>query len=368
MGKFSAGVKKHSKTIAKAFAVIGTAAAAAATKIVVDYANAGDEIQKMALRTGFTTEALSELRHAAELSGTSIQGIAKAVKRMATTLLDAEQGLSTAVDAMNELNLTIGDFEGLSPEAAFEKFLVAIANLEDPLKRAAVAQDIFGRAGVDLIPIMSDGVDGLRAMREEAHELGIVFDQEAADAAAKFNDSLTVMRGQIKGVTMVMAEEWLPTIQTAIELLAELAKGTAFLTTENKAYSAILEINRRLGIEGIKLNAGLENSYKETAEEMIAMALALKKAADQGIGYNLQISALITPLREWLAEEEKREKAIAETTEQVTAVRIAEMERMFVLDGMVLAIEKAIQAEKDLAQAQADAAAAHAARTELRTP
>ncbi len=144
MGKFSAGVKKHSKTIAKAFAVIGTAAAAAATKIIVDYAKAGDAIAKMAKRTGFTTETLSELKHAAELSGTSIESIEKGVKRMATTLLDAEQGLSTAVDAMNELNLTIKDFEGLSPEAAFEKFLIAIANLEDPLKRAAVAQDIFG--------------------------------------------------------------------------------------------------------------------------------------------------------------------------------------------------------------------------------
>ena len=33
----------------------------------------GDEVQKMALRTGFATETLSELRHAAQISGASLE-------------------------------------------------------------------------------------------------------------------------------------------------------------------------------------------------------------------------------------------------------------------------------------------------------
>ena len=54
----------------------------------------------MAKRTGFSTEALSELRFAAEQSGADLGTLEKGVKRMQSTLLDAELGLSTAVDAL----------------------------------------------------------------------------------------------------------------------------------------------------------------------------------------------------------------------------------------------------------------------------
>src|SRR6056297_299235 len=75
-------------------------ATAALYGIAQKTANAGDEIQKMALRTGFSTEALSEFKHAAEISGTSIDSMEKGVKRMQRTLFDAERGLSTATESL----------------------------------------------------------------------------------------------------------------------------------------------------------------------------------------------------------------------------------------------------------------------------
>ena len=128
-------IKKHQKAIGIGMVAAGGAILAAGALSIKTFAEMGDEVQKMALKTGFSTEALSELRHAAEISGTSIQGIEKGVKRMASTLLDAEMGLATSVDALKELNLTVDDFKGLSPEEAFIKFMEAIADVEDPLNR-----------------------------------------------------------------------------------------------------------------------------------------------------------------------------------------------------------------------------------------
>ena len=49
-------------------------------KAVNSFADAGDAIQKMALRTGFSTEALSELKFAAEQSGASLEDNREGIK------------------------------------------------------------------------------------------------------------------------------------------------------------------------------------------------------------------------------------------------------------------------------------------------
>ena len=131
----SAG-KSMTKWVTGPIAAVGTGLFALAKKT----ANAGDEIQKMALRTGFSTEALSEYKHAAELSGASLDTVEKGVKRMQKVLFDAEKGLSTAKDALGALNLSVEQLQGLSPEQQFEKLSNAIAEVEDPSRRAALAQ------------------------------------------------------------------------------------------------------------------------------------------------------------------------------------------------------------------------------------
>lgn len=216
------GMSKGLKVAGVAMTAAGTAIIGTMALSIKSFAEAGDAVQKMALRTGLSTEAISELRYAAELSGTSIEGIDKGIKRMASTLIDAEMGLSTAVDAMDALGMSVDEFKGLSPEEAFNKFMEAIAGIEDPLKRSAIAQDIFGKSGTDLLPMMAGGVEGLIAMREEASELGLVFDQEAADKAASFNDSLTELKGGLEGIKMMIAENVIPILMPLIEKVQEI--------------------------------------------------------------------------------------------------------------------------------------------------
>jgi len=185
-------------------------ATAALYGIAQKTANAGDEIQKMALRTGFSTEALSEFKHAAEISGTSIDSMEKGVKRMQRTLFDAERGLSTATEALGALGLSYEELNGLSPEEQFTKISMSLADVEDASKKSAIAQQIFGRAGTDLLPMLAEGSEGIAALRQEAHDLGIVFDQESADAAAKFNDDLDRLKKSFTGIFQELGNKLIP--------------------------------------------------------------------------------------------------------------------------------------------------------------
>lgn len=188
--------------------IVGVAAGLSA--LVLKTAAAGDEIQKMSLRTGFSAKALSEYKHVCELSGTSLGALENAVKRMQKGLLDAEQGSKTATDSLGVLGLTVKDLQGLSPEQQFDKIAAAIANIENPTIRAALAQEVFGRAGTELLPMLAAGGKGIKEMREEARRLGIVFDKEAADAAAKFIDDLGCLKKAVGGVFIAVGKDLLP--------------------------------------------------------------------------------------------------------------------------------------------------------------
>jgi len=159
----SAGLKKAGIPMTAA----GTAIVGSMALSVKSFAEAGDEVQKMAIKTGFSTEALSEWRYMAELGGTSLDAVEKGIKKMASTLEDAKDGLSTTTLAFDKLGVNVDDLKGKSPEETFNILTEAIANIEDPLERSALAGDIFGRAGTDLLPILDQGIEAMAAQRQE---------------------------------------------------------------------------------------------------------------------------------------------------------------------------------------------------------
>ena len=245
-------IQKHSekfKKAGRAMAVAGAAIVGSVGLMVKSYVAAGDEVHKMALRTSFSTEALSELKYAAEISGATLADVEKGVKKMSKTIVDASDGLTTYVRAFDRIGLTAEELIELSPEEQFDRISQAIARVESPTIRAAAAQDIFGRAGTKLLPLFAAGEEGLEALRAKAREMGIVFDQEAADKAAALNDSITTLKGSFKGVTMAVAEQLTPIIKDlADKITAIVVKVKAWMKQHPKLAGLITKVGLAAGI------------------------------------------------------------------------------------------------------------------------
>lgn len=213
-------MKKHAaqfRKIGRGAAIAGAAVAGAVALMIRNYVRAGDEVHKMAKRTGFSTEALSELRYAADICGADIRALEKGVKRMAKTITDAAEGMTTYLRAFKRIGIEVEELQGLKPEEQFDRIARAIANVEDATIRAATAQDIFGRAGTQLLPLFAEGEKGLEALRKKAHELGIVFDQEAANKAARLKDAQTSLKAAFQGLSFTIADTLIPTITSLVE-------------------------------------------------------------------------------------------------------------------------------------------------------
>lgn len=231
-----------SKAIGGALAIgAGIAVAGAvAVKSAFSFAAYGDQLDKMAGRTGFTTNALSELGFAAEQSGTDINTLELGIKGMQKQLLNAERGLSTSVDSLKDLGLTYKDLEGLSPEDQFMKLAGAVGDVQDPSKKAALAMSVFGKAGNQLVPLLSGGIASIEELRQQARDLGISMSPEDAKAAAEFTDIWNSLKKVLKGVGMTLGKAVLPVLTSMIGIGVSIGKSfLGLIKTLDPVWSAI---------------------------------------------------------------------------------------------------------------------------------
>jgi hypothetical protein len=198
---------------------IGIGLGAAMLKASNDYAKAGEQVLAMSKKTGWAVESLSELRHVANLSETSLEAMEVRLKRMSGTIVDAYDGLASASLAFEKLGVDLQSLKAQAPEQQFWTIANALSNIEDPTLKAALAVDIFGRSGTDMLPMLSQGSEAIDAMRQQAHDLNLVFDEESAEAADAFSDAQETLKGALTGLGNAIATAVMPDIQNLVEHL-----------------------------------------------------------------------------------------------------------------------------------------------------
>ena len=188
--KFGGQVRKIGAALTAAGAAI-EAPFAASLAIFQKY---GDALDKTSRRTGVAVESLSELRFAAEQSGSNLETFEKGLKTAQRSIYDLGRGLSTQTDAFAELGLTFKDLDGLSPEDQFTLIADRVSQIEDPSKRAALSMVLLGRAGQQLVPLLAGGEKSIADLRKQARDLGLTIDTDAAQSAAAFGDAINALK------------------------------------------------------------------------------------------------------------------------------------------------------------------------------
>ena len=208
VGQIGSSFMKMSKIILLA----GAGATSALVAMTKKTATAGDEIAKLSKRVGISAETLSGYGHAAKLGGSSLEGFAAGARRLSSAMMDTQNGLLESKRAFDSLGISVADSTGqLRP---MDDVLMEVADrfseMADGTAKAALSQDIFGRSGMALIPMLNEGSEGLKRHREEAERLGIVFTDKAAKASEEFNDSMTRLKASVEGTSRALAIELMP--------------------------------------------------------------------------------------------------------------------------------------------------------------
>lgn len=206
------------------------------------FSSMGDDVAKAAIRIGTTTEALSELRHAANLSGASAEELENGFRFMQRTITEAGQGSREAADNLRDLGLSFDDLRTLAPDQQLEALAEQFQRLPRGAAQTAAAMGVFGRAGTRLIPLLNSGAKGIREMREEARRLGFSISGEDARAAEAFNDALGRLWMSVKMLSFNVGGALAPALQDIAAQLTEAGARASRWIRENSSLIKLVAI------------------------------------------------------------------------------------------------------------------------------
>lgn len=227
--KKSGGALGQFNTLIKDWKTQLTAVGVALLAIAKSTANAGEELLKTSEKIGISVETLSALKHAANMADLNMDLLTRGLKTLSANMVEASRHTGNGEQLFRMLGVSAVNASGqLRPTADVLLDLAGVfVTLEKGASKTDAAVQLFGKSGLDLIPFLNLGKEGIAALMTEAERLGLVMSTKDAEAANLFNDQLKRLEGQMRGVTFAVGKELIPTITELVQLLTNFGIGGA---------------------------------------------------------------------------------------------------------------------------------------------
>jgi len=221
------GLADAARRVNGVLAGLGVALSAAGLAAMVRSAlESADALNKLSQRVGITVEALSTLVPAAELSGVSAQTFETGLKNLATTMFEAATGSEESARRLKALGVAFQNQDGTL--RATDAVLLDLADrfqaMPDGAQKSALAVQLFGKSGAELIPFLNQGREGIAALTGEMEALGVQIGGDTAAQAEVFNDSLAKLRLAATSLANRVIEAFLPALNEMAGGMVESAK------------------------------------------------------------------------------------------------------------------------------------------------
>ena len=208
------------KAVAGAAVAVGAAASAGAAAMygmATKAAAATDTIDKMSQKIGVSRTAYQELDFVLSQSGTSVDKMQSGMKSLTTAIDGVSTGNKAAIENFQKLGVSAVDANGKlrNQEDVLFDTIAAFQKMEDGTEKARLAQELFGRTGTELMPLLNGQAGSMEEMRKQAHELGLVLADDAVDAGVKFTDTIDQMKRSFGAAATQVGVKLMPIIQQA---------------------------------------------------------------------------------------------------------------------------------------------------------
>lgn len=201
--------------VAAAAAVAG--AVAAMTKAVSSTEKMADNVDKMSQKIGISREAFQEWDFIMSQNGMSIAQLRTGVKTLSSAAEEASRGVITYTRTFDALGVSILNADGnlKDQESLLFDTIYALTEVENTTQRTALATDLLGRSATELAPLLNSGSASIEELRQKAHDLGLVLNDETIDAGVRLHDTFDQMK---RTFAAVMANAVTPLMKTFDQL------------------------------------------------------------------------------------------------------------------------------------------------------
>lgn len=302
-GKLSSFAKKAGAAIAAAFSV------AKIKDFAEESLKLGEALSDGAKKAGIQAGAFSQMAYAARISNVDITDLSSSFKAMQVNV--AKGGKEFA-----QFGIDLEELRAMEPDKQFRMLAEAVARIEEPAKRAEAAVALFGKQGANLLPLLTEGAQGIRKLQDEAVRLNIAMSDEQIKALAEAQDAIdrlkfrwesfaAMMTSKVAGAIEAVANGFAELgaqaedpIDTITDRIAELEEGIKQRTTKStrggltRDMSELQEAPKRVGRGGQAANAAA------MLEDQKALIAARDKMLDDMAARDKQRKLDETPLAE----------------------------------------------------------------------
>lgn len=241
----------------------------AAVKSAID---AADQMDELAQKTGTAVKPLSQLAYAGKISGVELDTLATGLKKLNVGMLDlAKGGKGKAADALRDLGISATDSAGALK--ANDQVLLEVADrfaaMQDGAQKSALAIQLFGKSGAELIPLLNEGAAGINELKAEADALGVTLSSETAAAAGLFNENLDKLKAVSGGIANQMMAALVPALNDAASGLLQASKDTFTMKAVGDALAGTLKVLASAGIIGAAVFGALGKTVAGVASAMV---------------------------------------------------------------------------------------------------
>lgn len=161
---------------------------------------ATDSLAKTASKIGTTTEALSKLQYAGQLSGLSIENTNMSLQRFSRRVSEAAKGTGEAQSALRELGLDANVLNRQGLSTTMLDVADAFQQVEGGANQLRLAFKLFDSEGAQMVNMLRNGSGALISMYADAKNLGVVMRASVAASVERTNDAFTRLGYLFRGV------------------------------------------------------------------------------------------------------------------------------------------------------------------------
>lgn len=225
---------------------------------------------------GLTAGEFQALGYAATQGGLNAEQATAAWATLNRNIAAAGAGGKAQAAAFSALGVSLKDADGStrSMRDVVMDLAPALEGIEDPARRASLAQQLLGENGRRLLTIMKDGEGGVAALAAEFEDLGGALSQESIEAAAAYGDEMNRLKVVQDGFRAAIATQVLPILTEVARRTKEWMVEVLKITKNSElAKSAIIALGVAATWTALKMLAAWAPLLIGAASVLAALAL-----------------------------------------------------------------------------------------------
>ena len=239
LAKMQVGLSAFSAMSAGAFAKIGMSilnmakeAVTSLPRMTLAGLEMGHALEISSKMTGVAASRLAVYHRAARLAGMGAEEFDTSLSRLNAKIGEAIHGDKKLSDILGNVGFDLNTIADSTPDETFLALAEAISKTKSAYERAYIARAAFGRGGLRMLPLLSEGRAGMTNLAASTQRLGAAPTEAQVEAMGRAKNALEDLTTVVDGLKYALAIKFAPAIERAAKETTDWAEGNSQLKAD----------------------------------------------------------------------------------------------------------------------------------------